>query len=313
MKQLLIVGMIFFTIALTPIPNFATQSDYFYIEIECPEDNSPICSLQNSFPFKMLNDGIIGFYDCDRNSEGLSCEAELTATGENGAVSGRLVWTNNGGSFALGKGSGMLHSLQAEGIINGLSNSAYILEGTYRVGQNGTSLTHIPSDPKAVLWMQAHGNVKHGGGNTFFHDGIDFGVIGGRKFFSAGDGEVTVVELNTGQGWPGTNYRITIQVTDSMNLDYHFEIGGYTPLKRRKANIFVSVGEKVKAGQHIGNLILGNNPKAADVAHVHWGIYNGHQKNCPLNYFTPLAAKNLEALYDSGIEKRPRYRKNLCE
>ena len=89
-------------------------------------------------------------------------EAELTATDDNGTVSGRLIWTNNGGSFALGKGNGMLHSLQAEGIIEGLSNSAYILEGTYLVGQNRTSLTRIPSDPKAVLWMQAHGNVKHG-------------------------------------------------------------------------------------------------------------------------------------------------------
>ena len=171
-------------------------------------------------------------------------------------------------------------------------------------------LTHLPCDSAAVLWMQAFGNVDHGGGNAFFHDGIDFGTQPDGAFFSSADGHVTQVELNTGKGWPGTNYRITIQVARNVSLDYHFEIGGDAPEAQRRNNIFIAVGDKVEAGQHIGNLIV----VTPDVAHVHWGIYeDGEADNCPLDYFTEDVAQSFEKLYDSGIEKRPSSRPDLCE
>lgn len=171
-------------------------------------------------------------------------------------------------------------------------------------------LTHLPCDSAAVLWMQAFGNVDHGGGNAFFHDGIDFGTQPDGAFFSSADGHVTQVELNTGKGWPGTNYRITIQVARNVSLDYHFEIGGDAPEAQRRNNIFIAVGDKVEAGQHIGNLIV----VTQDVAHVHWGIYeDGEADNCPLDYFTEDVAQSFEKLYDSGIEKRPSSRPDLCE
>ena len=171
-------------------------------------------------------------------------------------------------------------------------------------------LTHLPCDSAAVIWMQPFGNVDHGGGNAFFHNGIDFGTQPDGPFFSSADGNVTQVELNTGKGWPGTNYRITIQVAKNVSLDYHFEIGGDAPESQRTNSIFVAVGDKVEAGQHIGNLIV----VSPDVAHVHWGIYEDDEADkCPLGFFTENAAQSFEALYDSGIEKRPGYRSDLCE
>ena len=171
-------------------------------------------------------------------------------------------------------------------------------------------LTHLPCDSGAVLWMQPFGNVDHGGGNAFFHNGVDFGTQTGGAFFSSADGYVTQVELDTGVGWPGTNYRITIQVATNVSLDYHFEIGGNAPESQRRNNIFVSIGDTVEAGQHIGNLIV----VTPDVAHVHWGIYeNGVADNCPLDYFSDVASQSFESLYDSGIEKRPSSRLDLCE
>jgi murein DD-endopeptidase MepM/ murein hydrolase activator NlpD len=171
-------------------------------------------------------------------------------------------------------------------------------------------LTHLPCHSADVVWMQPFGNVDHGGGNAFFHDGIDFGTQPDAAFFSSADGAVTQVELNTGKGWPGTNYRITIQIAHNVFLDYHFEIGGNAPESQRRDSILVAAGDEVEAGQQIGNLIV----VGSDVAHVHWGIYeDGEAVNCPLGYFTEDVAQSFETLYDSGIEKRPSSRPDLCE
>ena len=170
-------------------------------------------------------------------------------------------------------------------------------------------LTRLPCDSETLIWMQPYGDVDHGGGNAFFHNGIDFGNPNGA-FFSSADGTIKEVDLNTGQGWPGTNYRIVIQITPTLILDYHFEIGGSTSEDDRKANIFVTAGEKVTAGQHIANLIAIDH----NVAHVHWGVYDqGSADKCPLDYFAVDAAESMEGLYDSGIEKRPSNRVDLCE
>ena len=174
---------------------------------------------------------------------------------------------------------------------------------------NKDVLTHLPCDSYGLLWMQPYGYVDHGGGNSFFHDGIDFGNPDG-EFYASADGNVTEVDLDTGKGWPGTNYRITIQATANLMLDYHFEIGGTASLDDRMLNVFVAVGDQVTAGQHIANLISID----SDVAHVHWGINeNWSADTCPLEYCTSDVATGLEALYDSGIEKRPANRPDLCE
>jgi murein DD-endopeptidase MepM/ murein hydrolase activator NlpD len=170
-------------------------------------------------------------------------------------------------------------------------------------------LLHLPCDSETLIWMQPYGNVDHGGSNAFFHDGIDFGSPNGR-FFSSAAGIVKEVDLDTGKGWPGSNYRITIQVTPTLILDYHFEIGGFASEDDRRANIFVAFGDRVTPGQHIANLIAIDQ----DVAHVHWGVYEGGSADqCPLDYFAVDAAKSLETLYDGGIERRPSNRVDLCE
>ena len=81
----------------------------------------------------------------------------------------------------------------------------------------------------------------------------------------------------------------------------------------RRANVLVSAGQSVTAGQRIGNLLSqGSN------AHVHFGVGEGGGGNfsvqrCPVEHFSPGAATQLEALYDSGVEKRPSSRANLCD
>jgi len=170
-------------------------------------------------------------------------------------------------------------------------------------------LTCLPCDSAEVIWMQPFGYVDHGGGNAFFHNGIDMGTVNEGKFFSCAEGEIKEVDINTGQGWPGTNYRITIKVAKNLILDYHFEVGGNTPESNRENNIFVSKGDWVQIGQHIANLIV-----ISENAHIHWGVYeSGIADKCPLDYFTEIAAQQFEALYDSGIEKRPNSRPDLCE
>lgn len=195
------------------------------------------------------------------------------------------------------------------------SNSSFSMTGQIVQCENGFNgngavLTHLPVDSGNVLWMQPFGNVDHGGGNAFFHPGIDFGTQTDGAFFSSASGNVTQVDLDTGAGSSGTNYRITIQVATNVSLDYHFEIFGDVPELQRRNNIFVAVGDQVAAGQHIGNLIVVN----PDLSHVHWMIIeNGEAVNCPLDYFSDDAAQSFETLYDSGIEKRPSSRPDLCE
>jgi len=171
-------------------------------------------------------------------------------------------------------------------------------------------LTYLPCDSGTVIWMQPFGNVDHGGGNAFFHNGIDFAYQADGAFFSCADGYVTQVDLNTGVGAAGTNYRISIKVAKNVSLDYHFEICGDVPELQRRNNIFVAVGDTVEAGQQIGNLIVLD----PNITHVHWSIFeNGEADKCPLDYFSDDAAQSFEALYDSGIEKRPALRPDLCE
>jgi hypothetical protein len=170
-------------------------------------------------------------------------------------------------------------------------------------------LTHSPCEYEGLLWIQPFGNVDHGGGNAFFHNGLDFGNPGGA-FYASAAGNIIEVDLDTGVGYPGTNYRIRIQLNPSAILDYHFEIGGDASLAERESSVLVGQGEQVTAGRHIANLIS----KDDNVAHVHWGVnVFGSTETCPLDYFTDAAATALETLYDSGIEKRPANRPDLCE
>ncbi len=169
-------------------------------------------------------------------------------------------------------------------------------------------LTHLPCDPGSVIWMQPFGNVDHGGGNAFFHNGINFGTRANGAFYSSAAGYVTAVDLDKDVG---TKYRITIRVSSSVSLDYHFEIYGEAPESQRRENIFVSEGDTVVAGQHIADLIV----MEAGLGHVHWIVFvDGEATTCPLDQFSESAAAAFEALYDDPeIEQRPVSRPDLCE
>ena len=113
-------------------------------------------------------------------------------------------------------------------------------------------------------------------------NGLDIGMTTGGRFFSIGDGVVTVVELNTGQGLPGTNYRVQMEHTATLGSEYHFEIDGTVFDQDQRDNVFVAVGDNVSVGQHIANFL------------------------CPVDYFSPEVATQLENLYDDlvNVEKR---------
>ena len=136
------------------------------------------------------------------------------------------------------------------------------------------------------------------------HNGLDIGMTTGSRFFSIGDGVVTVVELNTGQGLPGTNYRVQMEHTATLGSEYHFEIDGTVFDQDQRDNVFVAVGDNVSVGQHIANFLSQD-----DDAHVHFGIYQLGEAGvvrCPVDYFSPEVATQLENLYDDlvNVEKR---------
>ena len=155
-------------------------------------------------------------------------------------------------------------------------------------------MTAMPVDPAAVRFMAP---------SQPSHVAFDFGTTMGGRFFSIGTGVVTLIELNTGLGLPGSNYRIVIQYTSTgIDAGYHFENDGFVPEQTQRDNILVAAGDRVTPGQHIGNLLS----QGTD-AHVDFSILEGGEPvMCPLGYFSPEVATALENLWDSSaVEKRP--------
>lgn len=153
----------------------------------------------------------------------------------------------------------------------------------------------IPFDETSVLWISPFGDIPEPGGITRYHNGIDIGTTNLGSFFSCTDGIVTQVDLDTGDGLPGTNYRIMIKVSSKVQLEYGFEIGGEISEDERRNNIFVSKGDRVKTGQHIANLIALDE----NIAHVHFSVSEGNNKDiCPVDFFSDAAAQKLEEIYD---------------
>ena len=159
----------------------------------------------------------------------------------------------------------------------------------------------MPVDPAALAFI---------GPSTPSHMAFDLGATTGGRFFSIGTGIVTRVEFNTGQGLPGTNYRVWIDYTSTgIFAVYHFEIDGSVPEQSQRDNLFVAEGDRVTPGQHIGNLFSrGGN------AHVHFSILEsgGIATQCPLNYFSSSIATELESVYDGDTLERRSPLSDLC-
>jgi hypothetical protein len=156
------------------------------------------------------------------------------------------------------------------------------------------TMTVLPFDPAAVTLISPF---------TPSHTGIDVNTITGGRFLSPGTGIVTLIELNTGQGLPGTNYRVRIHLTSTgLNALYHFEVDGSISDQTQQNNILVALEDRVTAGQHIGNLASqGTN------AHVHFDMLDAGGRatvQCPLVYFSPDVAEAWESLYDEKIRER---------
>ena len=165
------------------------------------------------------------------------------------------------------------------------------------------TMTMMPFDPAAVTYMSPFRPS---------HTGIDINTITGGRFLSPGTGIVTLIELNTGQGLPGgTNYRVRIHLTSTgLNALYHFEVDGSISDQTQQNNILVALGDRVTAGQHIGNLVsLGKN------AHVHFDMLDAGGRDavqCPLVYFSSVVATTWESLYDAKILERTSKLPDLC-
>jgi len=157
------------------------------------------------------------------------------------------------------------------------------------------TMTVMPFDPAAVTLISPFKPS---------HTGINIYTITGGRFLSPGTGIVTNVELNTGNGLPGgSNYGIRIHLTSTgLYAWYHFEVNGSISDQTQRDNILVALGDRVTAGQYIGNLVsLGPN------AHVHFDMLDAGGRDavqCPLVYFSPAVATTWESLYDAEIRER---------
>ena len=164
-------------------------------------------------------------------------------------------------------------------------------------------MTQMPFDPAAVTLISPF---------TPSHTGIDINTITGGRFLSPGTGIVTNIELNTGNGLPGgSNYGIRIHLTSTgLYAWYHFEVNGSISDQTQRDNILVALGDRVTAGQHIGNLVsLGKN------AHVHFDMLDAGGRaavRCPSVYFTPEVWTAWENLYDAKILARTSKLPDLC-
>ena len=168
---------------------------------------------------------------------------------------------------------------------------------------NGISLSELPATQTMTVMPFDPADVTLISPFTPSHTGIDINTITGGRFLSPGTGIVTLIELNTGQGRPGTNYRVRIHLTSTgINALYHFEIDGSISDQSQRNNILVELGDPVTAGQYIGNLVsLGTN------AHVHFDMLDAGGRatvQCPLVYFSPGVAATWESLYDEKIRER---------
>jgi hypothetical protein len=157
------------------------------------------------------------------------------------------------------------------------------------------TMSVMPFDPAAVTFISPFKPS---------HTGIDINTITGGRFLSPGAGLVTKIELNTGQGLPGgTNYRIRLHLTSTgINALYHFEVNGSISDQAQRENILVTLGERVTAGQHIGNLV-----SLGEHAHVHFDMLDAGGRaavRCASVYFTPDVWTAWETLYDAKVRER---------
>jgi hypothetical protein len=176
--------------------------------------------------------------------------------------------------------------------------------GNTGITVNGISLSELPATQTMTVMPFDSAAVTFISPFRPSHTGIDINTTTGGRFLSPGTGIVTLIELNTGQGLPGgTNYRIRIHLTStSLNALYHFEVNGSISEQTQRDNILVALGDRVTAGQHIGNLV-----SLGEHAHVHFDMLDAGGRatvRCPLVYFSPAVATIWETLYDTKIRER---------
>ena len=168
---------------------------------------------------------------------------------------------------------------------------------------NGISLSELPATQTMTVLPFDTTGVTLISPFKPSHTGIDINTITGGRFLSPGTGIVTLVELNTGQGRPGTNYRVRIHHTSTgINSLYHFEVDGSISDQMQQNNILVALGDQVTVGQHIGNL-MSQGPHA----HVHYDMLDAGGRatvRCPIVYFSSDVAATWETLYDQKIKDR---------
>ena len=89
-------------------------------------------------------------------------------------------------------------------------------------------------------------------------DAITFGFDAGKvePVFSVGNGVVHNLEVDVSSSSRFVAYRIRIQVTQNMTADYEINVDGDISDNAQRANMLVSVGDTVTAGQLIGTLPL---------------------------------------------------------
>jgi len=194
-----------------------------------------------------------------------------------------------------------------------------VLEAACSIGSilSGDSLpetppkaTFLPFDPEEITRFGKFGHFPDRVIGPNFHGGIDMFPFPGKTatFYAIAPGRVDDIDPDTHQGYDGDkgarNWRITIAISKTVIVGYHFEAAldesTKSPLSvaEVKALIHVKEGQSVTAGQPISDL-----PYRCSSSHVHFSIIDSSIPGgehpgmpSPLTYFDSATKAELEKL-----------------
>jgi hypothetical protein len=123
------------------------------------------------------------------------------------------------------------------------------------------------------------------------HDGVDFVTDTDLvPFRSSCNGAVSMVDsFVTGFGHRQVNVIIELEGNPGFGLVYAFEPMIQDLGDHQEANIVVSQGDEISAGDLIGRLVM----SPAVGSHVHWGVLANHQQVCPRPYLADAVESSL--------------------
>ena len=132
-------------------------------------------------------------------------------------------------------------------------------------------------------------SVEHPWG--FEHNGIDFFIGDKFKPFQA-VASGTIQEFRLWQNTDSSNWQVNVSIKYNSVYSVGYAFEPFSPVQSdgqiQLDNMSISKGQTITQGTIIGNLY-----RAADGAHVHFGLYKNNEAICPEPYFIPAARDSI--------------------